>query len=64
MQGMDPHAHMQQLAGKPDTVATRAEADTALDEIEYLYDAMDPELHDLRANHLTDRLRQRIRELP
>ena len=61
MQGIAPHVHMQQVAGRLDTIATRAEAETALDETGHLYDAMGPALQ-----YLADQLmeRQRIRDLP
>lgn len=42
--GIDSIAWMQQLAGRLDTMHERNELESALDDIEYLVDALDPEL--------------------
>ena len=61
-QGIDAVAWMQQLAGRIDSLATRAEVESALDDVEYLMDALDPELQD-PAYQLVEALRQRLERL-
>ena len=63
MNGVDPYAYMQQVAGALDTLADRRKIDTLLDELEYLYEVLDPELQPL-ADDLIARLRARLAELP
>jgi len=58
MNGVDPYAYLQQAAGRLDTAAP-AELEGILDDIEYLYEVMDPELQSL-AEDLMDRLRARL----
>ena len=60
MHGVDPYAYLQQVAGNLDTLETRDAVETVLDEVEYLYEVMDPELHHL-ADDLIGRLRERLR---
>ena len=45
-QGIDSLAWMQQLAGRMDQLNSRAEIESALDDIEYLMEALDPELQE------------------
>lgn len=63
MQGVDPYAYLQQVAARLETLTTRREVETVLDEIEYLYEVMDPELMYL-ADDLIGRLRERLRGMP
>ena len=63
MQGVDPYAYLQQVAASLETLSTRREIETVLDEVEYLYEVMDPELMDL-ADDLIARLRKRLRGMP
>ncbi|MCU0765841.1 MAG: hypothetical protein MUE39_00505 [Gammaproteobacteria bacterium] len=63
MNGVDPYAYMQQVAGALDALADRRKIDTLLDELEYLYEVLDPELQPL-ADDLIARLRGRLAELP
>jgi hypothetical protein len=58
-QGIDAIAWMQQLAGRLDQLQTRAEIGAALDDVEYLIDALDPELHG-PAYQLVELLRARL----
>jgi len=58
-QGIDSIAWMQQLAGRIDQLETRAEIEAALDDVEYLMDALDPELQD-PAYQLVEALRRRL----
>ena len=43
-EGIDSVAWMQQLARRVDQLTSRAEIESALDDVEYLMDALDPEL--------------------
>ena len=58
-QGIDSIAWMQQLAGRIEELRTRAEIEAALDDVEYLMDALDPELQD-PAYQLVEALRRRL----
>ena len=40
--GLDPYAYMQQVAGVLDGLDDRARINTILDELEYLYEVLDP----------------------
>jgi len=57
--GVDPYAYMQQVAGVVDTLNDRDRINTILDELEYLYEVLDPELQPL-ADDLIERLRRRL----
>jgi hypothetical protein len=50
---------MQQVAGVVDTLNDRDRINTILDELEYLYEVLDPELQPL-ADDLIERLRRRL----
>lgn len=60
-QGIDAVARMQQLAGRLDRLAGRAEIEGALDDVEYLIDALDPELHG-PAYQLVEALRAKLEQ--
>ena len=62
MRGVDPHLYMTQLAGRLDRLRERDEIETALDELEYLFEVIDPELQDA-AYQLIDRLRTKLTEV-
>ena len=59
MSGVNPFAYLQQVAGRLPTLNDRREIETLLDEVEYLYDALDPELQGPAAQ-LIEQLRQRL----
>ncbi len=59
MQGVSPFAYMQQVAGRLSELTDRREIETVLDEVEYLYEVLDPELQE-PAEQLTAQLRQRL----
>jgi len=59
MNGVDPWAFMQDLAGRIDAMSERAEVERALDDLEYLMEVLDPELQD-PAYALADRLRAKL----
>jgi hypothetical protein len=54
---------MQQVAGVLDRLDDRAQINTILDELEYLYEVIDPELQPL-ADDLMERLRARLGQAP
>jgi len=59
MSGVNPFAYMQQVAGRLPSLCDRREIETLLDEVEYLYDALDPELQG-PAGQLIEQLRRRL----
>ena len=59
MQGIDPYAYMQQVAGQLDRLEDRAQIETVLDELEYLFEVLDPELQD-HASDLIEKLRAKL----
>lgn len=61
MEGIDPYAYLQQVAGALDQLTERRQIEVVLDELEYLYEVLDPELQHL-ADDLIARLRQRLEE--
>jgi hypothetical protein len=61
--GVDPYAYMQQVAGVVDRLDDRARLDTILDELEYLYEVLDPELQPL-ADSLMEKVRRRLEQVP
>lgn len=63
MTGVDPYAYMQQVAGVLDTLDDNDRINTLLDELEYLYEVLDPELQPL-ADDLIARLRGRLGGAP
>lgn len=46
MNGIDPYAYMQQVAVKMDELTARNEIETVLDELEYLFEVIPPEMQD------------------
>jgi hypothetical protein len=62
MNGIDPYAVMQRAAGRIKECQDPAELDGLLDDIEYLYEVLDPELQGL-AEQVMDGLRGRIAQL-
>jgi hypothetical protein len=58
MPGVNPFMYMQQVAGRLPQLTDRREIETLLDEVEYLYEALDPELQEA-AMQLIEQLRQR-----
>jgi hypothetical protein len=62
MNGIDPFAFLQHAAGRINASQDPAELDRLLDDIEYLWEAMDPELQGL-AEQVMDGLRTRVTTL-
>ena len=44
--GIDPYAYMQQVASQMDRLREREEIETVLDELEYLFEVIPPELQE------------------
>jgi hypothetical protein len=61
MDGIDPYAFMQTAAGRLASLDA-AGLERLLDDLEYLYEAMDPELQSL-ADGLMERVRLRLKEI-
>jgi len=59
MPGINPYAYLQQVAGRLTQLTDRSEIETLLDEIEYLYEVLDPELQE-SAEQLITQLRSRL----
>jgi hypothetical protein len=62
MQGVDPVAYMQLVAGLLDSLQDRRAIENALDEMEYLFEIIDPALQD-NASDLIARLRAKLEQL-
>lgn len=59
MNGIDPYAYIQQVAIKMDELTTRDEIETVLDELEYLFEVIPPEMQD-NAEKLISLLRKKL----
>ncbi len=59
MPGVNPYAYMQQVAGRLTQLTDWNEIETLLDEVEYLYEVIDPELQE-SADQLIAQLRSRL----
>ena len=59
MNGIDPYAYMQQVAMKMDEISGREEIETVLDELEYLFEVIPPEMQD-NAEKLIGLLRDKL----
>ena len=59
MNGIDPYAYMQQVAMKMDQLTSRHEIETVLDELEYLFEVIPPEMQD-NAEKLISLLREKL----
>ena len=60
MNGIDPYAYMQQVAIKMDQLTSRGEIETVLDELEYLFEVIPPEMQD-NAEKLISLLREKLK---
>ena len=61
MKGIDPYSYMQQLARRLPELTGRGELEAALDDMEYLFDLITPELQD-PAEELIAMLREKLRQ--
>jgi len=59
MNGIDPYAYLNQVSLKMDNLTQRDQIETVLDEVEYLFEVIPPELQDL-AEPIIVELRQRL----
>ena len=59
MSGIDPYAYMQQVAMHMDKLQDRSEIETVLDELEYLFEVIPPEMQD-NAEKLISLLREKL----
>lgn len=59
MNGVDPYAYMQQVATQMHELNTRREIETVLDELEYLFEVIPPEMQD-NAEKLISLLREKL----
>lgn len=59
MSGVDPYAFMQQVSMQMHEYRTRGEIEAALDELEYLFEVIPPEMQD-GAEKLIGMLRDRL----
>jgi hypothetical protein len=59
MNGIDPYAYMQQVALKMKEITSRDEIETVLDELEYLFEVIPPEMQD-NAEKLIAMLREKL----
>ena len=59
---MQPYEYLKQVAARLDAITTREEIHQILDELEFLYEAIDPEFQDL-ATTLIEELSARLKRL-
>ena len=59
MSGIDPYAYMQQVAMQMHELKSRSDIETALDELEYLFEVISPEMQD-NAEQLIATLREKL----
>ena len=59
MNGIDPYAYMQKISLSMDQLTERGEIETVLDEIEYLFEVIPPEMQD-NAETLIRLLREKL----
>lgn len=59
MNGIDPYAYLNQVSSKMDSLTQRDQIETVLDEVEYLFEVIPPELQDL-AEPIITALRKRL----
>jgi hypothetical protein len=59
MNGIDPYAYMQQVAVRLHELNNREEIEPVLDELEYLFEVLPPEMQD-NAERLIGMLREKL----
>lgn len=57
--GIDPYAYLAQVSGNLETLTKREQIETVLDEVEYLFEVIPPELQDM-AEPLIEQLRKKL----
>ncbi|MGD8588793.1 MAG: hypothetical protein PVG22_08165 [Chromatiales bacterium] len=63
MNGIDYYAYLNQVALHMDRLVRRDQIETVLDEVEYLFEVIPPEMQD-QAETIIEILRKRLGELP
>ena len=59
--GVDPYRYLAEVSRNLDTLTERAKIETVLDEVEYLFEVIPPELQDL-AEPVIETLRKKLDE--
>jgi len=59
MSGIDPYAYMQQISMQMHELKSRSDIETALDELEYLFEVIPPDMQD-SAEQLITMLREKL----
>ncbi len=59
MHGIDPYAYLNQVSQEMDSLTQRNEIETVLDEVEYLYEVIPPDMQHL-ADPIIETLRKRL----
>ena len=59
MSGVDPYDYMRQISLHMNELTTRSEIETVLDELEYLFEVIPPDMQD-NAEKLISLLRQKL----
>jgi len=59
MRGVDPYGYLQELSGRLGALRERSEIEDALDDLEYLFEVMSPEMQEL-AEPVIGTLRSRL----
>ena len=62
MQETNPYKYLEQVSELFDSLSTREEINQVLDELEYMYDLIEPEFQD-QVSDLIARLSKRLQEL-
>jgi len=57
--GVDPYSYLAEVSRRIDTLTQRDEIETVLDEVEYLFEVIPPELQDL-AEPIIEALRKKL----
>ena len=61
MNGVDPYAYMQQVAVRMNEITRRDEIETVLDELEYLFEVIPPDMQH-NAEQLISLLRDKLKD--
>jgi hypothetical protein len=61
--GIDPYRYLQDVAGRLDSLTDPKEIETVLDEVEYLFEVIPPEMQDL-AEPIIETLRNKLSDTP
>jgi len=61
MHGIDPYTYLNQVSLEMDSLTQRNEIETVLDEVEYLYEVIPPDMQHL-ADPIIETLRKRLED--